>query len=53
MVMGEKWMVYLIIAVIIGHFLLAVAYLFYKIYSAPKSNDGERDEKKTNTESNN
>lgn len=36
--MSDKNFVYLIVAIVIAHFLFGVGYLIWKISSAPKSN---------------
>jgi len=46
--MSDRSFVFLIVAIVVGHFIFAVGYLIWKIRSAPKSsdvdNDDERDE---------
>jgi len=42
--MSEKGLVYLIVAIVVGHFIFAVGYLIWKVYSAPKSNDNSKDD---------
>lgn len=37
--MSDRTFVYVIVAIIAGHFIIAVAYLLWKIYSAPRSKD--------------
>jgi|GEM_PF-3076706 hypothetical protein len=37
--MSDKSFVTIIVAVVIAHFIFAVGFLIYKIYSTPKSND--------------
>lgn len=41
--MSDKTFVYIIVAIVMAHFLVAVGYLIWKIYSAPKSNDPSQD----------
>lgn len=41
--MSDKTFVAIIVAVVIAHFLFAVGFLIYKIYSAPKSDNKETD----------
>lgn len=38
-IMSDKAFVYIIITVVIAHFIFAVGYLIWKVYSAPKSSD--------------
>ena len=42
--MSDKTTVYIIVAIVVFHFVFAVGYLFWKIYSAPKRNDKENEE---------
>lgn len=42
--MPSKTFVYIILAIVIAHFLLAVGYLIYKIMKAPKSTDEETEQ---------
>jgi hypothetical protein len=37
--MSDRTFVYIIVAIVVAHFLFAVAYLLWKIYSAPHSKD--------------
>ena len=37
--MSDKSFVYLIVGIIIAHFIFGVAYLVWKIYTAPKSDN--------------
>ena len=37
--MDDKTFVYLIVAIVVAHFIFAVGYLIWKISSAPKSKD--------------
>jgi len=39
--MSDKLTVYIVVAVIVAHFLFAGAYLFYKIYRTPKKKDDD------------
>jgi hypothetical protein len=47
--MSDKTFVYIIVAIVVAHFLFAVGYLIYKIYSAPKSEEDsfENDEQES------
>jgi ABC-type sulfate transport system permease component len=46
--MDDRTFVYLIVAIIIAHFLFGVAYLIYKVMKAPKSSDEESEQKQEN-----
>lgn len=46
--MSDNTFVYIIIAIVIAHFLIGVAYLIYKIMSAPKSSDNPSGQKEQN-----
>ncbi len=35
--MSDKSFVYLVVGIVIAHFIFAVAYLLWKVYYAPKS----------------
>lgn len=37
--MSDKAFIYMIVAIVIAHFIFAIAYLIWKIYSAPKSDN--------------
>jgi hypothetical protein len=37
--MSDRSFVFLIVAIVVGHFLFAVGYLIWKIRTAPKSDD--------------
>lgn len=41
--MSDKSFVYVIVAIVIAHFLFAVGYLIWKIYSAPGSSDSDKE----------
>jgi len=41
--MSDRNFVYLIVAIVVGHFLFAVGYLIWKINTAPKSDDKDDD----------
>jgi len=45
--MSNPFFIYLIIGLIIAHFLFAVAFLIYKIMKAPKSEGENTDKNKT------
>jgi len=42
--MSDKSFVYLIVGIVVAHFLFGVAYLIWKVYTAPKSSDNNRKE---------
>lgn len=42
--MSDKTFIYIIVAIVVAHFIFAVAYLIWKIYSAPKSNHSLEEE---------
>lgn len=46
--MSNNTFVYIIIAIVIAHFLFGLAYLIYKIMSAPKSSDNPNDQEDQN-----
>lgn len=46
--MGDKTFVYIIIAIVVFHFLFGVGYLIYKIMKAPKSSDDSTDKEEQN-----
>lgn len=46
--MSDNTFVYIIIAIVIAHFLFGLAYLIYKIMSAPKSSDNPNEQKDQN-----
>lgn len=37
--MSDKAFIFMIVAIVIAHFIFAIAYLIWKIYSAPKSDN--------------
>lgn len=39
--MSDKLIVYIVIAIVVVHFLFAGVFLIYKIYSAPKKKDDD------------
>ncbi len=41
--MSTKTTVYIIVAIVVFHFVFAVGYLFWKIYSAPKKEKQDDD----------
>jgi len=41
--MSDQTFVYIIIAIVVAHFLFAVGYLIWKIVNAPKSSDSEEE----------
>lgn len=41
--MSDKTFVFIIVAIVIAHFLFAVGYLIWKIARAPKSQDSEEE----------
>ncbi len=48
--MSDRTFIYIIAAIVLAHFLFAVGYLIWKIYTAPKSSDSAQE---TEEESNN
>lgn len=44
--MSDKLIVYIVVAVVVAHFIFAAVYLIYKVYSAPKNNDHPLNEEK-------
>lgn len=46
--MGDKTFVYVIVTIVVAHFLFAVGYLIWKIYSAPKSSNSEEESDEKN-----
>lgn len=42
--MSDKTTIYIIVAIVVFHFVFAVGYLFWKIYSAPKKDQQDNDE---------
>lgn len=41
--MSDKTIVYIVVAIVIAHFIFALAWLLYKIYAAPKSKNDTLD----------
>ncbi len=46
--MSDRNFVYLIIAIVVGHFIFGVAYLIWKVLTAPKSTDDKALQNETN-----
>lgn len=46
--MSDKILVYIIISIVIAHFLFAAAYLIYKIMKAPKSSNNIKEQEEQN-----
>lgn len=46
--MSDKNFVYLIVAIVVAHFIFGVAYLVWKIYTAPKSDGNESSQNDSN-----
>jgi len=42
--MSDRTFVYIIVAVVVAHFIFAVVYLIWKIYSAPKSDNHDKED---------
>jgi hypothetical protein len=50
--MSDKTFIYIIVAIVVTHFLFAVGYLIYKIMKAPKrANDSNEQEEQTQSDS--
>lgn len=41
--MSDRTFVYIIVAIVVAHFLFAVGFLIWKIMKAPKSSDSEEE----------
>ena len=46
--MSDNTLIYIIIAIVVAHFLFAIIYLVYKIMKAPKSSTDSTDQEKLN-----
>jgi len=40
-IMNDKTFVFIVVGIVVAHFIFAVVYLIWKIASAPKSNDSD------------
>ncbi|NOR88414.1 MAG: hypothetical protein GQ527_12470 [Bacteroidales bacterium] len=49
--MSDRAFVYLIVSIIVAHFIFGVAYLFWKIYKAPKSDENDLQNERETDES--
>jgi Na+-transporting methylmalonyl-CoA/oxaloacetate decarboxylase gamma subunit len=47
--MTDNTFVFIIIAIVVAHFLFGIGYLIYKIMKAPKSSDNTNEQEEQNT----